>query len=63
MGLVCLPLLSRAVLCRSAQHFSLLHLLVDISDMKFSADKISNMDTLMFCSITLLLCVIIQVLR
>ena len=63
MGLVCLPLLSRAVLYRSAQHFSLLHLLVDISDVKFSADKISNMDTLMFCSITLLLCVIIQVLK
>ena len=31
--------------------------------MRFFTDKISNMDTLMFCSIALLLCVIIQVLN
>ena len=32
-------------------------------NMAFFADKISNMDTSMFCSITLLLCVIIQVVK
>ena len=37
MGLVCLPLPSRAVPCRSSQHFLPFHSLVDILNLKFGA--------------------------
>ena len=53
MGLVCLPSLSRAVLCRSSQHFPLFHSLVDILDLKFGT-RTANLWRNSYCEYQLL---------